>query len=196
LSAKPSRLGAVFKQKEVKEMVMRGPSITGFAVAILAMMLSAAPNAQESKMVSKPTHLGFLSCHVASGWGLVFGSSRKLRCTYSSTNKTKASEQYTGSINRFGTDIGYVQSGVIMWSVYAPEAKAATNPGFLAGRYQGQTASATVGTGVGLKNAIVGGPGRSIELHPVSIEGSGGLNLAAGVATIDLKFSPPSSPHR
>jgi len=175
---------------------MRRSSITGFAVAILAMTLSANSNAQEAKKSVKPlAHIGFLSCHVASGWGLVFGSSRKLRCTYSPADKSKPSEQYTGSISRFGTDIGYVQSGVILWSVYAPETQATTNPGLLAGRYQGQTASATVGTGVGLKNAMVGGPARSIELHLVSIEGSDGLNLAAGVATIDLKFSPALSPH-
>jgi Protein of unknown function (DUF992) len=75
---------------------MRGPSITGFAVAILAMMLYATLNAQEAKVPSKSlAHIGFLSCHVASGWGLVFGSSRKLRCTYTPTDKTKASEQYT-----------------------------------------------------------------------------------------------------
>jgi hypothetical protein len=54
---------------------MRGPSITGFAVAILAMLLSATLNAQEAKVPSKPlAHIGFLSCHVASGWGLVFGT--------------------------------------------------------------------------------------------------------------------------
>jgi len=33
---------------------MRGPSITGFAVVTLAMMLSATPNAQEAKTPSKP----------------------------------------------------------------------------------------------------------------------------------------------
>jgi hypothetical protein len=61
---------------------MRWPSITGFAVASLALMLSATPKAQEAEVLSEPlAHIGSLSCHVASGWGLVFGSSRKLRCT-------------------------------------------------------------------------------------------------------------------
>lgn len=64
----------------------------------------------------------------------------------------------------------------------------------MTGRYQGQTASVTLGVGVGGRNAMVGGVGKSIELQPVSIEGNNGLNLAAGVATIDLKFSPTSSP--
>jgi len=29
---------------------------------------------------------GVLSCHVASGWGFIFGSSRALNCTLTSTN--------------------------------------------------------------------------------------------------------------
>jgi len=48
---------------------------------------------------------------------------------------------------------------------------------------------------VGVRNTMVGGPSKSIELDSVSIEGTNGLNLAAGVATIDLKFSPAFSPH-
>jgi Protein of unknown function (DUF992) len=28
------------------------------------------------------TKIGYLSCHVASGWEFIFGSSRKLDCTY------------------------------------------------------------------------------------------------------------------
>jgi hypothetical protein len=39
---------------------------------------------------------------------------------------------------------------------------------------------------------MMGGKDKSIELRPVSIEGNNGLNLAAGVATIVLKFSPSS----
>jgi hypothetical protein len=181
----------------MKKMGVRGFSITGFAVAALTMMLSAPPNAlaQEEKAPAKQvTHIGFLSCHVSSGWGFVFGSSRKLRCTYTPEDKTKKSEEYTGSISKFGTDIGYLQSGVILWSVYAPGTKITTNPGLLAGRYQGQTASATVGVGLGGRNAMVGGSDGSIELQPVSIEGNNGLNLAAGVATMDLKFRPAVSP--
>jgi hypothetical protein len=81
------------------------------------------------------------------------------------------------------TDIGYVQSGVIPWSVYAPETEAATNPGFVGGAIKDRPRARTWRPTVGLKNAMVGGAGGSIELQPVSIEGNSGLNLAAGVAT-------------
>jgi hypothetical protein len=178
---------------------MRGLSIGAIAVAVVVIALCTAPNAlaQQRKPSSKElTHIGFLNCDVASGWGLVFGSSRKLRCTYGTADKSKNSDHYTGSISRVGTDIGYLQSGVILWSVYALQTDIATNPGFLAGSYQGQTASATLGEGMGLRNAMVRTKDEPIELRPVSIEGNKGLNLAAGVATIVLKFSPASSTNK
>jgi hypothetical protein len=51
---------------------MRGLSIRAFAVAVIGMMLSVTPNAlaqQEKPPVKQLTHIGFLSCDVASGWG-------------------------------------------------------------------------------------------------------------------------------
>jgi len=65
--------------------------------------------------------------------------------------------------------------------------KITTNPGLLSGHYGGATASATLGLGVG-GNLLVGGMDGSISLQPLSIEGNTGLNVAAGVATMDLKF--------
>jgi hypothetical protein len=61
---------------------------------------------------------GYLTCHVASGWGFIFGSSRKLRCAYA--RQPNYTEYYDGSITDFGADIGYLQSGVILWAVAAP----------------------------------------------------------------------------
>ena len=62
-------------------------------------------------------------------------------------------------------------------------------PGSLQGDYAGATASATVGAGVGA-NVLVGGLDRSITLQPVSIEGSTGLNVAAGIGAINLRYVP------
>lgn len=148
--------------------------------------------AQKQATARPLVHVGFLSCNVASGWGFVFGSSRKLQCTYTSEKKGSKGEYYTGNINRVGTDIGYSKSGVMLWSVYAPDMDVTSTPGFLAGSYQGQTASAAFGSSVGGQNAMRGGQDKSTELRPVSVEGNTGLNLAAGVATIVLKFSPSS----
>ena len=127
---------------------------------------------------------GYLTCHVAAGWGFIFGSSRKLQCAYAL--QPGYTEYYTGSITKFGADIGYLQSGVIMWAVLAPTTN--LGQGALAGHYGGATASAAVGVGAGA-NVLVGGFNSSIALQPVSIEGQNGLNVAAGVAQLTLKFN-------
>ena len=165
--------------------------IVPFAVAAVAVMLSAAPNAfAQGEATPAPKHttkIGYLNCHVASGWGFIFGSSRKLQCVYTPAASGKKIENYANSITKFGADIGYQQSGVIIWTVLAPGVKITENPGLLAGHYGGVTASATVGLGLG-GNVLIGGMDGSIALQPLSIEGTTGLNVAAGVAGVDLKF--------
>jgi hypothetical protein len=41
--------------------------------------------------------------------------------------------------------------------------------------------------GVGA-NALVGGSNRSVALQPLSVSGQVGLNIAAGVAGLDLRY--------
>jgi len=91
-------------------------------------------------------------------------------------------------------DIGYLSSGVILWAVLAPTTN--LGQGALGGHYGGATASAAVGVGAGA-NVLVGGFNSSIALQPVSIEGQNGLNVAAGVAEMTLKFNPskPAKKH-
>ncbi len=60
-------------------------------------------------------------------------------------------------------------------------------PGVLAGSYVGATGSATVGVGAGA-NVLIGGSNRTISLQPVSIEGNTGLNIAAGIGAISLRY--------
>jgi hypothetical protein len=133
--------------------------------------------------------VGTLTCNVASGWGFVFGSSRALRCTFAGSGRT---EHYAGTIQRFGVDIGFTQAGVLIWGVLAPTSNLA--PGALAGNFVGATGSATVGVGVGA-NVLVGGSNRTISLQPVSFEGSTGLNVAAGIGAINLRYQPQAG-HR
>ena len=60
--------------------------------------------------------VGSLTCDVASGWGFVFGSSRRdLHCTFHG-NANRPGEHYTGTISKFGVDIGYTDGGVLVWS--------------------------------------------------------------------------------
>jgi hypothetical protein len=127
--------------------------------------------------------VGTLSCHEASGWGFVFGSSHDVRCVFTNGDRT---EHYRGNISKFGVDIGYQQSGVILWEVFAPNDH--PDAGALDGHYGGLTASAAVGVGAGA-NALIGGSSRSISLQPVSIQGMTGLNVAAGVGELTLTSS-------
>jgi Protein of unknown function (DUF992) len=53
----------------------------------------------------------------------------------------------------------------------------------------GASAQGTVGVGAGA-NVLVGGSSNQIALQPVSIEGSVGLNVAAGVAALSLTKTP------
>ena len=129
--------------------------------------------------------VGTLTCNVAGGWGFVFGSSKAIRCTFARAGGPP--EHYTGSINKFGVDIGFTQGGVLVWGVFAPTANIA--PGALSGNYGGVTGSATVAVGVGA-NVLVGGSHRSISLQPVSVEGNTGLNVAAGIGSISMRYQP------
>ncbi len=132
---------------------------------------------------------GYLTCHEASGWGFIIGSSRKIHCTYTSNNHR--TEYYSGRISKFGADIGYLQSAVILWAVAAPTTDLGT--GALAGSYGGVDASVALGVGGGA-NVLVGGFEKSIALQPVSVEGQNGLNVAAGIAGMSLTYAGSKHP--
>lgn len=134
--------------------------------------------------------VGTLSCHVSGGWGFVFGSSKALRCTFARAGGRP--ENYAGSINKFGVDIGYTQGGVLVWGVFAPSTNLA--PGALSGNFVGASGSATVGVGAGA-NVLIGGSNRTISLQPLSIEGNTGLNVAAGIGSISLRYQPQVGHH-
>lgn len=150
----------------------------GLVLAIACVVPSA--RAQEQKATVRA---GYLTCHVSSGWGFIIGSSRSLKCAYAMT--PQYTEYYTGSISKFGADIGYLQSAVMIWAVVAPSTN--LGQGALAGHYAGATASAALGVGAGA-NVLVGGFKNSIALQPITIEGQNGLNVAAGVASLALHF--------
>ena len=150
--------------------------MTAVALAAFAVPAAAAPHG---------VNVGTLTCNVASGWGFVFGSSKDLHCTFRQNNRH--SEHYTGSISKFGVDIGYTEGGVLVWGVVAPSSD--TRPGALDGDYVGASASATVGVGLGA-NVLVGGFDKSFALQPLSVSGNQGLNVAAGVGAISLTHTP------
>ena len=72
----------------------------------------------------------------------------------------------------------------MVWAVYAPTNR---QRGALSGTYAGAAAEASVIAGLGA-NALIGGSNRTIALQPFSVQGQVGLNIAAGVAGLDLNY--------
>jgi hypothetical protein len=155
-----------------------GPAIAGVAIGALAFQSPA-------HAVDAAVKAGLLTCQVAGGWGFVFGSSRDLHCSYSAGSGSEP-VRYTGKISKFGVDIGYLKGGVLVWAVFAPTTD--LKPGALTGDYGGVTAGAAAGVGASA-NALIGGSTKAISLQPLSVEGDKGINVAAGIAAISLKYT-------
>jgi hypothetical protein len=81
-------------------------------------------------------------------------------------------------------DLGFTDQTRFSWAVNAPTGR--LGRGDLAGNYGGVGANASVGVGGG-GNFLVGGPANSYALQPISVQGQTGLNVAAGVADIELQ---------
>jgi Protein of unknown function (DUF992) len=167
---------------------MKTPRLIIAAVAGLMLLLVAAPLRAADNIKVKT---GYLTCQEAGGWGFIIGSSHDIHCTYTASAK-HLTEYYTGSISKFGADIGYLKSAVILWGVAAPTTDLGS--GALAGHYAGATASVALGVGGGA-NVLLGGFKNSIALQPVSVEGQNGLNVAAGVAEMTLHYEGTTPPH-
>ncbi len=148
----------------------------GAAVAAAGLMIGAGANAAPAGV-----KIGTLTCNVAGGMGFVFGSTKDLACSYEPTRAP--AEHYDGTISKWGVDIGYTGKGKLIWAVFAPSSD--VRPGAIQGEYAGASAQANVGVGLGA-NVLIGGLDKSIALQPVSVEGSTGLNVAAGIGSISL----------
>jgi hypothetical protein len=150
----------------------------GIAVTALAsfLVLVATPAAAQEASPG-----GKLTCEVQGGRGFIFGSSKALDCLYEPNSG--GSEEYKGTINKYGIDIGFQRKGKLRWAVLSP--KLTEGPGTLAGKYVGATAQAVAGVGVS-GNALVGT--NKVVLNPLSGGGATGLNIAAGVAGLELVY--------
>jgi hypothetical protein len=146
------------------------------AVLALAGALAAAPAEAQN------VQAGTLVCDVSAGVGLIVTSRREMLCTF--TNSRGEREVYGGVIRRFGLDLGATAGAQMVWTVFAPSGR--YSRGALAGTYGGASAEASVVAGLGA-NVLVGGSNRSFALQPVSIQGQAGLNVAVGVADLQLQ---------
>jgi hypothetical protein len=150
-------------------------STTSIAIAALAASFASA-NAMP------PVRAGLLQCQGGQNVGFVVGSTTSLQCVFQSEGRRP--EPYIATVRRFGLDLGVTDQTRLSWAVNAPTGR--VGRGDLAGNYGGVGANASVGVGGG-GNFLVGGPQNSYALQPISVQGQTGLNVAAGVADIELE---------
>jgi Protein of unknown function (DUF992) len=151
-------------------------------VAVLALATVAAASEASAQGRAK---VGALACNLAPSVGFIVGGSQRLSCRYT-PDLGGPPEIYVGTLSTVGLDIGVNGGGRMVWAVFAP-----TNGyvrGALAGNYAGASADAALGIGGG-GNVLVGGSRRSIALQPLSLEANTGVNLAAGISQLRLRWA-------
>jgi Protein of unknown function (DUF992) len=150
---------------------------TGTTIVMLASAIVGA-NAQQPERV----RVGVLECRGGASIGFIVGSVTHLGCVLRVEGMPE--DRYIATIQKVGLDIGITQETALAWGVYAPVSR--LGPGDLSGNYAGAQGSATLGVGVG-GNVLVGGSNNSIALQPLSLQGQVGVNIAAGLASLELR---------
>jgi len=148
--------------------------LAGTAALWLASL--AATHAQER------VRIGTLECRGGASIGFIVGSVTNLGCVLRADGMPE--DRYIATIQKVGLDLGITAETALAWVVYAPVAQ--LGPGDLSGNYAGAQGSATIGVGLG-GNVLVGGSANSIALQPVSVQGQVGLNVAAGLESLELR---------
>jgi hypothetical protein len=159
-------------------LMRRSIILAGLAATTLVASFAGA-NAQQPM---QRVQVGILECRGGSSVGFVVGSVTNLGCVLRIEGMPE--DRYIATIRKVGLDLGITQESALAWGVYAPVAR--LGPGDLSGNYAGAQGSASVGVGVG-GNVLVGGSDNSIALQPLSVQGQVGLNVAAGLESLELR---------
>jgi hypothetical protein len=160
---------------------MRFPTFIIAACAVAGSLAGAQAN--------PAVHAGVLECRGGQNVGFVVGSVASLECVFQSPGRRP--EAYMATVRRIGVDLGVTAQTQFTWAVNAPGAR--LGYGGLAGTYGGVGANASIGIGGG-GNFLVGGPRNAYALQPISVQGQTGLNVAAGIAGLELE--PVGFPNR
>src|SRR3954447_3001725 len=156
--------------------------VSTIAIAMAALM---APIATADAL--PPARAGILQCQGGQNVGFVVGSVTSPACVLRSEGRPP--EPYIATVRRYGVDLGFTDQTRLAWAVNAPTGR--IGRGELAGSYGGVGANASVGVGFG-GNFLVGGPSNVYALQPISVQGQTGLNVAAGIADIQLQPYQPA----
>lgn len=148
-------------------------------VILAAFMLAALVGTARAQ---DRVQVGVLECRGAASIGFVVGSVTNLGCVLRVEGLPE--DRYIATIRKVGLDLGITQETALAWGVYAPVVR--LGPGDLAGDYAGAQGSASIGVGAG-GNVLIGGSNNTIALQPLSLQGQVGLNLAAGLESLELR---------
>ncbi|PWE54188.1 DUF992 domain-containing protein [Metarhizobium album] len=157
-------------------------SLAGGTIAYAADM-TAAPTYETPPGERDGVKIGYLDCSIGGGVGYVLGSAKGMECAFKPARNSEPLDHYSGVVRKLGVDLGFTTRSRLIWAVFAPTA--GYHQGSLAGLYEGATAEATVGAGIGA-NVLIGGTSGSIHLQTISVTGQLGLNVAAGGASMTL----------
>jgi Protein of unknown function (DUF992) len=147
------------------------------SVALVASVIGA-----RAQQPVQRVQVGVLECRGGASVGFIVGSVTNLGCVLRVEGLPE--DRYVATIRKVGLDLGITEETALAWGVYAPVAR--LGPGDLSGNYAGAQGSASVGVGVG-GNVLVGGSNNSIALQPLSVQGQVGLNVAAGLESLELR---------
>jgi hypothetical protein len=156
--------------------LMRRLIILASIAATMLVAPFAGANAQERVQV------GVLECRGGASIGFIVGSVTNLGCVLRIDGMPE--DRYVATIRKVGVDLGITQETALAWGVFSPVRR--LGPGDLSGNYAGAQGSASVGVGAG-GNVLVGGSNNSISLQPLSLQGQVGLNVAAGLESLELR---------
>src|ERR1700709_939610 len=148
---------------------------------IAAVMLAGAFAGADAQPIQRG-QIVVLECRGGASIGFIVGSVTNLGCVLRVDGLPE--DRYIATIRKVGVDLGITQESALAWGVYAPVAR--LGPGALSGTYAGAQGSASIGVGVG-GNVLIGGSDNSIALQPLSVQGQVGLNVAAGLESLELR---------
>ena len=152
------------------------------AAGLLAVAAAAPAAAQDGRV-----RVGMLMCNGPGQTSFIVGSVTTMSCVFKP--QVGRAERYNARITRVGVDIGVTTENALAWAVWAPTRK--IGPGELTGKFGGVAAGAAIVVG-GTANVLLGGSNNSVALQPLSLQGSRGANVVAGVAGMDLDAVRPS----
>jgi hypothetical protein len=169
-----SRFASRFSAGDI--FMQRSITLAALTIAMLAASFAGA-GAQQSRI-----QVGVLECRGGASVGFIVGSVTNLGCVLRAEGMPE--DRYVATVRKVGLDLGITQESALAWGVFAPVAR--LGPGDLSGNYAGAQGSASIGVGLG-GNVLVGGSANSIALQPLSVQGQVGLNIAAGLESLELR---------